>query len=90
MLDIRALVLQTLRAASGRRSTTRQGATEGSKCHRGTAHLHADGRSLARLWQIDGAGRAWAGGHSAGSFTDPAGPDAPLQRVRFFPQRKKP
>jgi poly(hydroxyalkanoate) depolymerase family esterase len=84
-----AVLSQALHAMPGLRATTRQGVSDGGRGYRATAHLHADGRSLAEHWQIDGAGHAWAGGHAAGSFTDPKGPDASRQMVRFFFQHAK-
>ena len=43
-----------------------------------------NGKSIAERWLIDGAGHAWSGGNPAGSFSDPAGPDASREMVRFF------
>ena len=73
----------------GLRETTRQGVADGGHRYSTTAHHQPDGRSLAEHWQIVGAGHAWAGGHSAGSYTDPKGPDASRQMLRFFLQHTK-
>jgi len=43
-----------------------------------------DGTPAVEFWLIDHAGHAWSGGRAGGSYTDPRGPDASAEIIRFF------
>lgn len=59
------------------------GTTNGRTFTRTTV-LSTDGQPRVEHWRIDGLGHAWSGGNASGSYTDPAGPDASAEMVRFF------
>jgi poly(hydroxyalkanoate) depolymerase family esterase len=81
-----AVVAQALRTRSGFRRVALCGISKGGRTYRQTRHEDVDGRSIAEHWEIDGAGHAWAGGRASGSYTDPLGPDASREMLRFFLQ----
>ncbi|TPE48951.1 extracellular catalytic domain type 1 short-chain-length polyhydroxyalkanoate depolymerase [Amaricoccus solimangrovi] len=60
------------------------GRTAGGRDYRVTIHRAANGKPRCEHWVIEEAGHAWSGGHPSGSYTDPAGPDASREMLRFF------
>ena len=65
------------------KKVTEQGQTGGYRFSR-TTYKNTEGRETHEQWLIHGAGHAWSGGSTNGSYTDAKGPDASKEMLRFF------
>lgn len=79
-------VIAQSKAGAGLRQTQSRGQSEKGVHYTRIVHTGDDGKPRLEQWVLHGAGHAWSGGSSAGSFTDPSGPDASREMMRFFRQ----
>jgi poly(hydroxyalkanoate) depolymerase family esterase len=69
--------------ATGSDAPTRTSGDSGRPYSR-NVHYNLDGTAVAESWIVHGGGHAWYGGSRVGSYTDPRGPDASGEMIRFF------
>ena len=72
------------------RTTVDHGQVTGGHAYTREVYRDAAARRLVENWRVHGAGHAWSGGSTTGSYTDPRGPDATREMFRFFRQNLKP
>jgi poly(3-hydroxybutyrate) depolymerase len=80
-------VIAQSKAAADLRITVTRGASSGGMSYTRTVQADESGQPILEHWVLHGAGHAWSGGNSAGSYTEPRGPDASREMMRFFLQR---
>jgi poly(hydroxyalkanoate) depolymerase family esterase len=79
-------VIAQSKAAAELRTTVTTGEAPGGVRYTCTVQTDENGRSVLEQWVLHGAGHAWSGGSTAGSYTEPRGPDATREMMRFFLQ----
>lgn len=78
------VLAQSKQADTGWRTETGRGQTPNGRPYTCTRHKNRDGQVMHEQWVIHGAGHAWSGGSPTGTYTDPKGPDASMEMLRFF------
>jgi poly(hydroxyalkanoate) depolymerase family esterase len=71
--------------------TVQRGQVSDGHAYTRTIYHDTSGQAIMEQWLVHGASHAWSGGNPSGSFTDPKGPDAAQEMIRFFyehPQRE--
>ncbi len=65
-------------------STSTRIEVDGARPHTRTVHADNEGRVVIEAWIVHGGGHAWSGGVAGAGYTDPQGPNASAEMVRFF------
>jgi poly(3-hydroxybutyrate) depolymerase len=72
------------------RTTMQHGRVPGGHAYSRRLHVDTSGQTILEHWVIHGAGHAWSGGSPGGSYTDPQGPNAAREMLRFFLEHPHP
>jgi poly(hydroxyalkanoate) depolymerase family esterase len=82
-------VKQLRRSTRGPITSRSEHGMSGARDYTRTVHRSAKGDVLLEEWMVHGSAHAWSGGSHAGSHTDPKGPDASHEMIRFFLARAR-
>ena len=78
-----------IKEAPALRARVRQGQVPGGHSYTCSTYHDASDHAIVERWNVNGLGHAWSGGSLPGSYTDPKGPDASAEMVRFFDQHPR-
>jgi poly(hydroxyalkanoate) depolymerase family esterase len=83
-------VIAQSKAGSDFQTTVSRGQAPGGISYTCTVACDDSGHPMLEHWVLHGAGHAWSGGSPSGSYTEPRGPDASREMLRFFLDHPKP
>ncbi len=83
-------VIAQFESANGLRKNVTHGQSPGGMTYTRTVQTGDSHEADAEQWILHGAGHAWSGGSSSGSYTEPNGPDASREMIRFFLRQEAP
>jgi poly(hydroxyalkanoate) depolymerase family esterase len=71
-------------SGTGLQPSVTRGQVPGGRSYTRSVFADANGRPMLERWIVHGGGHAWSGGDVQGSYTDPLGPNASREMLRFF------
>jgi poly(hydroxyalkanoate) depolymerase family esterase len=84
------LILTQAAAGAALKKLTARGQVRGGYAYTQTQHIDVAGAIVLESWLVHGQAHAWSGGSRDGSYTDPRGPDATAEMIRFFGEHSLP
>jgi poly(hydroxyalkanoate) depolymerase family esterase len=74
---------------SAQSTKVERGQVAGGRGYTRSIYHDASGHAIVEKWLVHQTGHVWSGGSSDGSFTDPRGPDASNELLRFFAEHSR-
>jgi poly(3-hydroxybutyrate) depolymerase len=71
-------------AGTDQRVTVEQRQVPGGRAYTRSIYHDPQGHAIMEKWIVHQMGHAWSGGSASGWHTDPQGPSASVEMVRFF------
>ncbi|HYX51544.1 MAG TPA: hypothetical protein VE843_17485, partial [Ktedonobacteraceae bacterium] len=74
---------------SAHNTKVERGQMIGGRAYTRSIYHNTNGQVIAEKWRVHQVAHAWSGGSPEGSFTDPKGPDASSEMLRFFAEHSR-